>query len=120
MMSLGTFVVVAIVLGLLEWWRRAIHGRAPRWVNVLALLLEIEIVVGVALSTYRLYQAREALGSAAAADKAAMLANSISSGMNSNAVALAGVVLAVLVLGIGSILARRRPSNAPPSATVRS
>jgi hypothetical protein len=118
--NLTVFVVAAIVLVGLESWRRALRDRAPRWVHVVAILLMLEIILGVAVAEYRLYQAFRHLESEAASDKANALARDISSAMNSNAIAVAGVLLSVIVLGVGTVLARRRLDNAPPSATLRS
>jgi heme A synthase len=65
-----TLVVAAIALVLLEWWRRAIRDRAPRWINVVAILLSIEIVVGAVIAEYRLQQAFDSIGSDDGSNKA--------------------------------------------------
>jgi hypothetical protein len=39
--------------------------------------------------------------------------------MSSNAISLAGALLAIVTLAIGTVLARRRRADAPPTAIVR-
>ena len=111
--------IAAGVVFALELWRRALRGRTPRWVHVIAILSSIEIVVGVIYAEYQLYQALHHVTSANASNKATMLANDISRAMRSNAVAIVGVLLEIIVLVIGTVLARRTAhSDDAPRAKV--
>jgi hypothetical protein len=112
-------VIAAIMLVGLDSWRRGIRDRAPRWVNILAMLCEVEVVVGVIYGQIGLRRAFHAIESADPSEKTTMLARGISSAMNSNAIAIAGIALAILVLAIGSVLARRRPDADAATARLR-
>ena len=61
----------------------------------------------------------DAVGDVNPADKATMLAQGISGAMYANAVSVIGVLLAIVALTIGTIVASRRPDDAPPTAVVR-
>ena len=109
-------VAIAIIAGL-EWWRRSLRHRAARWVHVTTFVLLAAIAVGVTYSHWALRSAFAAIESADAGNKATMLARGISHAMNSNAIAFACALLAVLVLAVATIRARRLPEGGPVAQT---
>jgi hypothetical protein len=77
-------------------------------------------VVGVVYAENQLRQTFHDVQSEDAGNKATALTNGISRAMNSNAIAVNGVLLDVVVLAIGSIMARRtRRDRRVPVAKVR-
>ena len=104
--QLRVVAIAAVVLLGLELWRRALRNRAPHWVHVVAGLLSIEIMIGVIVSVYKTAHAFDDLRTEEAGNKASILAHDISDALRGDAIAFVGVILAVIVLTIGTILGR--------------
>src|SRR5690349_17989527 len=105
--QITTLFTAAVAIIVLEAWRRSLKGRTPRWIHVTAIVLEIEVAVGAAYAQYRLFEAASSIGSDEGGNKATNLARGVSAAMNSNAFAVAGFCLTVVVLFIGAFYARK-------------
>jgi hypothetical protein len=110
-------IVAVIAVVVLELWRRALRGRAPRWVHavVLVLIAATAIAIGYAQITMGSLEHRLAAGDAG--DKASRLATGISDAVLGDAAAIACIVIGVIVLAIGH--RRARPEVAEPRAETR-
>ena len=115
-----TAVVIAIfVIVGLEVWRRSLRHRAPTWVHIVTVVLLAIVGGGVAYTQWQLSRVMASIDATNASEKATALARGMSRAMTGNALALLGVVLAAIVLGIGTYLARRipDPGDAPVAQT---
>jgi hypothetical protein len=113
---LHPYVALAIAIACvvaLETWRRRLRYRAPRWVHATAIVLLVTIVLSIGYAEHRLRAVFATLDEANPAEKATVLARGISDAMNANAAAVLATLLAVVVLAIGSWLARRNPAGGP-------
>ncbi len=110
-------IAIPVIIGL-ELWRRALRHRVPRWMYVIAALLEMATAGGIAYSQWMLSETVAQLARDDASEKATNLANGISRAMNANAVAVACAIAAVMVLAIATWRARRIPEGGPVARVV--
>ena len=100
-------VAIPVIIGI-ELWRRSLRHRTPRWIYVVAALLEMAIAGGIAYSQWMLSAAVAQLSSDNPSSKASNLAHGLQRAMTGNAVAIACCLLAVIVLAIATWRARDR------------
>lgn len=115
-----TAIVVALVVIVgLEVWRRSVRHRAPTWVHLVTIVLLAIVGGGVAYTQWQLTHVMEAVGASAGGEKATHLSRGSSGALNGDVVAVISVMIAVVVLGIGTYLARRLPDpdDAPVAQT---
>jgi multidrug efflux pump subunit AcrA (membrane-fusion protein) len=106
-----TLLIVALVaIAGLELWRRALRPRAPRWVHVAAIALGAGAGASAAYAQWQLSRTATLVTTSDASEKSTVLARGIARAMNANAFAISGLILAALVLGVGTYVARRRPA----------
>lgn len=114
-----TLIIIAIpVIIALELWRRSLRHRTPRWMYVVAALLEMAIAGGIAYAQWMLSQTVAQLERDNASEKATNLASGISRAMIGNAVAIACALAAVIVLVIATWRARGVPEGGPAARVV--
>ena len=102
--------IVAIVV--LVLWQRRLGSRLARWEHAVLVGLELAIVAGVVVSSYRLsHITLDGDGGS----KASQLAHALSNGLLGDRLAIGAVALAVLVLGIATF----RRARVLPEARVR-
>jgi TRAP-type C4-dicarboxylate transport system permease small subunit len=114
-----TLLVIAIpvIIGL-EVWRRWLRHRVPRWMYVIAALLEMAVAGGIAYAQWMLSQTVAQLSNDDPANKASNLSHGISRAMTGNAVAIGSALAAVIVLAVATWRARGIPDGGPVARVV--
>ena len=110
-------IAIPVIIGL-ELWRRSLRHRTPRWMYVVAALLEMAIAGGIAYAQWMLSAAVAQISSDNGSEKATNLARGISRAMTGNAVAIACALAAVIVLVIATWRARGIPEDGPEARVV--
>lgn len=106
-------VVVLGLLVVLELWRRRLRHRAPRWVHLAAIALFAATAGGLAYTASALDALFGSLDRVETAEKATYLARKIATALRGEALSIAALLVAVVVLAIGTWLARRLPEGGP-------
>ncbi len=103
------FLAGGAILGLELWRRYLVKTRAlPGWTTIVSWACFAIAAAGAITARIMLEHAFDAAVAEASGEKASQLAKNISYAMNANAVGVAAIALATIVLGVMTISLRRK------------
>ena len=104
-------IALVVASGLIAWWGTWLVGTrvVPAWTKFVAPIVVASTVINGFLTLRGLRHAFDAVGEANPGEKASNLARGISNAMIPMGVASAVVAIAVAILGLLTLRAKRRP-----------